>query len=225
METNGTVGGNFDWIAPIYDSLARVVFGNRLQRAQTVFLNQIPAKARVLIVGGGTGWLLEQVLTQCQPQRVVYLEASAKMLAMASRRILTHAVVGAVDFRVGDETCLKPDDVFEVILTPFVLDLYPEHLLQSTLIPRLLRVLNPAGLWLVTDFINPQIGWQKLLLWTMIRFFRLTAGIKTHQLADWQKSLAESGLSCLKQQIQVSGMVSAEIWEKPINRSETGSML
>ncbi|WP_332369452.1 hypothetical protein [Spirosoma telluris] len=61
---------------------------------------------------------------------------------------------------------------------------------------------------------RPQIKWQKALLWTMIRFFRLTAGIKVKRLADWQKLLAESGLSREKQQTQVGGMVSTEVWKK-----------
>ena len=85
----------------------------------------------ILIVGGGTGWLLQQVLTHCQPNRVVYLEASAKMLALASRRVINHNVAGSVVFRVGDETCLKPDESFDVIMTPFVLDLFTGKYLQS----------------------------------------------------------------------------------------------
>ncbi len=164
------------------------------------------------MVGGGTGWLLEQVLTHCQPRQVVYLEASAKMLARASRRVISHNVAGSVVFRVGDETCLKPGESFDVIMTPFVLDLFTEKYLQSGLIPQLQTVLNPSGFWFVTDFVNPQIGWQKLLLRTMIRFFRLTAGIKTVELADWQKLLAESGLHRNQQKVQVGGMVSTEVW-------------
>ena len=110
MKANDNLGGDFNWIAPLYDPLARVVFGWRLQRAQTVFLDQIPAGAVILIVGGGTGWLLEQVLTHWQPRRVIYLEASARMLERASRRMLNHALVGMVDFRVGNETSLKPGE-------------------------------------------------------------------------------------------------------------------
>jgi tRNA (cmo5U34)-methyltransferase len=203
---------NFDWVAPFYDFLAFLVFGHRLRRAQVVFLNQIPTNAHILIVGGGTGWLLQQVLIHCQPNQVVYLEASAQMLARASKRVINHNVAGSVVFRVGDEMSLKPQESFDVIMTPFVLDLFTEQYLQSGLIPQLQKVLNPSGLWFVTDFVNPRIGWQKLLLWTMIRFFRLTAGIKTVELADWQKLLAESGLQRSKQKGQVSGMVSTEVW-------------
>lgn len=134
------------------------------------------------------------------------------MLALASKRVINHNVAGSVVFRVGDETCLKPEESFDVIITPFVLDLFTEEYLQAALIPQLQTVLNPDGLWFVTDFVNPRIGWQKLLLWTMIRFFRLTAGIETAELADWQRLLAESGLQRNQQEVQVSGMVSTEVW-------------
>lgn len=205
-------GGNFNWIAPVYDALAFVVFGHKLQKAQTVFLDTIPANASVLIVGGGTGWLLEQVLVYGQPKRIVYLETSSRMVARASQRIIKNSLIGSVEFRIGDESSLKPDECFDVILTPFVLDLFSEQTLQTNIIPKLRNVLRTDGLWFVTDFVKPQIAWQKALLWTMIRFFRLTANIKARQLADWQKLLAGAGLSCEKRQTQVGGMVSAEVW-------------
>lgn len=217
MGAKTNTGGNFDWIAPVYDTLAFIVFGHRLQQAQVVFLNRIPPTASVLIVGGGSGWLLEQILRKREPKQVVYLETSAQMLALASQRIVQKALVGSVDFRVGDETSLQPDERFDVILTPFVLDLFPETTLASSFIPRLRNGLETDGLWLVTDFVNPQIGWQNALLWTMIRFFRLTAGIKVKRLADWQKLLAESGLSREKQQTQVGGMVSTEVWKRGLD--------
>lgn len=213
MKAEAKQGGNFDGVAPYYDALAWLVFGQRLKQAQALFLDEIPANASVLIVGGGTGWLLEQVLTRCQPQRVIYLEASARMLARASRRMMQHALIGTVDFRVGEETSLTSEDRADVVLTPFVLDLFTAETLQTQFIPRLNRVLKPGGLWLVTDFIQPAKGWQRTLLWTMIRFFQLTAGIQTNHLADWQKCLADADLKRKKQQWRVSGMVSAEVWQ------------
>lgn len=215
MNTQTTVNRTFDWIAPVYDGLAFVVFGRQLQRAQAVFLDQIPADASVLLLGGGTGWLLEQVLTRCRPKRVVYLDASAQMVARASRRMVQRAIMGSVEFRVGNETKLKPGERFDLILTPFVLDLFTEQTLRSQLIPHLLSVLKPGGLWLVTDFVQTQVWWQRALLWMMICFFRLTAGIEARHLSDWQGLLTESGLICQERRRQVGGMVSAEVWMRP----------
>lgn len=202
----------FNWVTPVYDWLAGLVFGQRLQQAQVTHLDKIPVGASVLIVGGGTGWLLEQVLTRCRPARVVYLDTSNRMLARASRRVLNLPGAAPVAFQVGDESTLPPDQPFDVVITPFVLDLYTEPTLANQMIPRLRRTLKPGGLWLITDFVSTNVGWQKVLVWSMIRFFRLTAGIETKQLADWQKLLCEAGLLRLVWQPAVSGMVSAEVY-------------
>lgn len=219
MNAKPTVKGTFDWIAPVYDALAFIVFGRRLQRAQVVFLDQIPTGASILLVGGGTGWLLGQVLTRCKPERVVYLDASAQMVARASRRMIRNRVEGSVDFRVGDQTTLPVQERFDVILTPFILDLFTEQTLQNQFIPRLRSALKPNGLWLLTDFVNTNVWWQKGLLWSMIRFFRLTAGIDVRQLANWQRLLRELGLIRQKHQRQAGGLVSAEVWTHPFTQS------
>lgn len=212
---NRSSGGNFDWVAPIYDALSFVVFGQKLQRAQTVFLGCVPPGASVLMVGGGTGQLLEHLLVQRRPGHVLFLETSVRMLALASRRIVQKAALGTVEFRLGDETNLSTDDRFEVLLTPFVLDLFTEETLQRQFIPCLYNALKPGGLWIVTDFVQTSVWWQRALLWSMIRFFRVTAGIESRQLADWQRMLVEAGLTRRELRPQVSGMVSAEVWEKP----------
>lgn len=224
MKTDAYTGSNFNGIAPLYDALAFIVFGKKLQQAQIVFLDLIPAGSSVLIVGGGTGWLLRQVLLRGKPKRVVYLETSARMLARASRRMLRKPLVGTIEFRLGNETSLT-DVPFDVILTPFVLDVFSEQTLRTQFIPRLKNVLNSGGLWLVTDFVNTKIGWQRALLWTMIRFFRLTTGMQARQLADWQRTLAETGLTRQTQQSAVGGMVSAEVWQLPkMNRKTANSI-
>ncbi|MCX6216048.1 class I SAM-dependent methyltransferase [Spirosoma sp.] len=212
MDVKTNPGGNFNLIAPVYDVLAFVVFGRKLQQAQGHFLSTIPPKASVLLVGGGTGWLLEQVLIRCQTERVLYLETSSRMVARATRRMTDKSLLGMVEFRVGDETSLRSGEQFDVVITPFLLDLFSEHTLQSRLIPSLLSVLKSGGMWLVTDFVAPPAWWQKILLWAMIRFFRLIAGIETRKLANWQQSLSDAGLVLQARKPQVGGMVSAEVW-------------
>lgn len=204
--------GHFDWIAPVYDALVFVVFGRRLKRAQAVFLDRIPLGASVLVVGGGTGWLLDPLLTNGRAARIVYLESSARMLARASRRMLELKLPGRIEFRLGDEESLRPDEHFDVLMTPFVLDLFTTETLQTRLIPRLRSALTQNGLWLITDFVKTQVWWQRVLVWLMIRFFILTAGIEARHLADWQRLLGEGGLSLRESSPQVGGLVSTEVW-------------
>lgn len=206
---------SFDRIAPHYDALARLLFGRALERAQTTFLERVPPGASVLIVGGGTGRLLESTLMIGKPARILYLDASARMVARASRRMIRRAQLGSVEFRVGDETTLEPDERFDVLMTPFVLDLFTEQTLRARLLPRLRAALKPGGQWLVTDFVQTDVWWQKALLGAMIQFFRLTTGIEARHLADWQRLLTEAGFIRQARQPHVSGMVSAEVWTHP----------
>ncbi|WP_040005633.1 class I SAM-dependent methyltransferase [Fibrisoma limi] len=205
-------GGNFDWVAPLYDALSFFVFGRSLQRAQTLLLGELQPGASILIVGGGTGFLLEPILTQCQPSQVLYLETSARMLAQASGRMFQKPILGSVEFRLGDETALRPDERFDVIITPFVLDLFTEQTLAQRMLPRLRQALNPDGHWLVTDFVRTDKWTHQALLWLMITFFRLTAGIETRQLANWPRLLRKAGLIRLESRSAVGGMVVSEIW-------------
>jgi ubiquinone/menaquinone biosynthesis C-methylase UbiE len=58
---------NYDRIARIYDKLSRMVFGKSIVRAQQSILPFITTPARMLIVGGGTGWILEEIARFTQP--------------------------------------------------------------------------------------------------------------------------------------------------------------
>ncbi|WP_338868669.1 class I SAM-dependent methyltransferase [Spirosoma sp. SC4-14] len=212
----------FDRVAPLYDFLASLVFGRSLQQAQLIFLSSIPKGASVLLAGGGTGALLEQLIRTCEPQRVLYLDLSAKMVDKASQRMIRNGLLGTVEFRVGNILELQAAEPFDVIMTPFLLDLFTPTTLQKQLIPSLINNLKTNGLWLITDFIRPNVWWQKALLEIMIRFFRITANIETHQLADWQLLLAETQLIRTRQARAVKGMVSAEVWTYP-NKASTGN--
>ncbi|QJW90401.1 class I SAM-dependent methyltransferase [Spirosoma taeanense] len=219
MKSSPTTGTDFDWIAPVYDALTFLIFGRKLHQAQLVHLGQIKAGAHVLIVGGGTGRLLEAVLAHNpagsgQPplSRILYLESSGKMLARASQRMIRKAQSGTVEFRLGDQTTLRSDERFDVIMTPYVLDLFTESTLKNSLISRLRSALKPGGCWIVTDFVRTNVWWQQALVWAMIRFFRLTANIETRRLADWQRLLAEARLKLQTRERRVAGMVTAEVW-------------
>lgn len=202
---------NFDAVTPVYDALSRLVYGRRLEQAQTVWLGQISPGASVLVLGGGTGSLLGPLLAR-QPGRVLFLEASGQMLARASRRMIREQLPGQVNFQRGTEQDLQPTDQFDVIILPFVLDLFTNATAREHMLPKILGALRPGGSVLITDFVRTNKYWQRALLQSMIWFFRLTAHIETRQLPDWQQVLAETRLTCIGKTPQVWGMVSTEYW-------------
>ncbi len=203
---------SFDPIAPVYDALSRLVFGRSLVQAQLVWLTKVPPDSAVLIVGGGTGGLLAEVLTQCRPARVLFLEASGKMLTKARGRVRHHPLTERVEFREGTESLLQASDAFTVVLLPFVLDVSPEPVLARQFLPPLLRATLPGGLWLVTDFIHSPRLQHRLLLQTMYFFFRLVTGLQARQLPDWPRLLTEAGLIPGAQQTAANGQVQTGVW-------------
>ena len=204
----------FDPVAPVYDALARLVFGRQLQRAQTELIGSVTLpnqSASILIVGGGTGFLLLNILKKFPGCRVLHLEASGSMNRRATRRLLRTFTSGAapetVAFRTGDETTLSPGEQFDLILLPFVLDLFTEATLKTRFLPRLQAATAPGGQWLVTDFVNSPLWYHRTLLWTMFRFFRLTTCIEARQLPDWQRLLIEVGLCQQASTNRMNGLV------------------
>ena len=187
--------GNYDRIAWFYDALAGLVFGPALRQAQQAALlaGLPPGAPRVLILGGGTGWALAEVLRQRPAARVLYLEASAQMLARARRYQPAFDQNAQVEFRLGTEQDLRPDEQFDVLITFFVLDCFPAALLPAAL-RRLSTARHPAAPWLLADFRLPRRWWQRVLLRTMYLFFRLTTGLQARTLPDLPAALAALGL-------------------------------
>ncbi|MBK0402044.1 class I SAM-dependent methyltransferase [Adhaeribacter sp. BT258] len=182
---------NFNFVAPFYDPLAKLIFGSSIQNSQTWLLPFIPQNATVLIIGGGTGWILEEMLKQTNVSRILYLEASEKMLEQSQKRYAKSPRKSAVkvEFRLGTEQELKREETFDVVFTGFLLDLFqPENL--QLLMHKLYTHLKPAGLWLLADFApqNATRYWQKSLLKSMVLFFKLTANLQANRLPEIEKA-------------------------------------
>lgn len=207
---------NFNGLARIYDALAFAVFGRVLHRAQVHGLLAVPTGAKVLILGGGTGQLLPDVLNRIQPRQVVYLEASIRMLHLARRRLRTHPLADRVRFRHGTEADLLPNEQFDVVVLPFVLDLFTTETLRQSLLPRVLVALRPGGWLLVTEFEPGRTWGQRILLWLMYRFFRLTAHIEARRLPDWVGALTDVGLHQEQRMPFRQGFISTSCWIKPL---------
>ena len=81
------MANNYDNAAWFYDGLSRLVFGKAIVNAQVYLLPYIQPASKILIVGGGTGWILEKV-TALHPAtlKITYIEVSAKMMAISAKR-------------------------------------------------------------------------------------------------------------------------------------------
>lgn len=185
MKLNG-----FDRIAFAYDFLAKVVFGKTIIESQTYFLPEIKEQARVLILGGGSGWLLVELLRTKPNCEVWYIEASEKMIALSMQKN-KHA--DGVHFIHGTELDIPGAIQFDAVITNFYLDLLTDDQLKGV-VERIQSSLNARALWIATDFIDGHKLWQRMLLSIMYWFFRITCRIKTHQLPNWTQLLEQAGM-------------------------------
>ncbi len=142
----------FDLVAPFYDLLARLAFGRSLIRAQQWGIDQVRSGSRVLVLGGGTGATVPDLLAR-QPAHILFVEASAVMLAKARQRT---PPLAPIEFIVGTEAALAHHHQVDYIVLPFVLDVYPIETLLAHMLPTLLQHLRPDGQLIVTDFNQPR---------------------------------------------------------------------
>lgn len=184
----------FDRIAPFYDLLARLVFGKSIRRCQLEYLNKIQSGSNVLILGGGTGWILSE-LTKINPAcRVYYLEASEKMLEIAKARFdVSHS--NQIVFTHGTETNL--DQIsnirFDSVITNFYLDLFETAELASVL-RRIKMVITPESQLLISEFVDRR-WWQRVLLFLMYQFFSWTCSVEAKSLPQWEDQLRINGFA------------------------------
>lgn len=209
----------FDRVAWCYDALAGLVFGRALQNAQRVALASLPAGApHVLVLGGGTGWVLTEVLRRRPLATVLYLEASPRMLARARTRLGREcpAATAQVEFRHGTQAALGPTERFDVLVTFFVLDCVALPHLDGAL-ARLRAAQRPGAPWLLAEFRPAQRGWRRALLTLMYAFFRLTTGLRARELPDLLPALARLGLQPARHDTFFGGAVEAVVFqERPL---------
>ena len=203
------VVNGFDRLAPHYDWLARMVFGQRIVQAQTCFLSVIPPFSKVLILGGGTGWLLAELLQGRPKSEVWYIESSAAMLSMAMEKNKDQS---QVRFILGTENDI-PSCEFDIVIAPFFLDLFSPLRLQKV-IERISLASKPSAQWMIADFVNQGKWWQLFLLKTMYSFFRRVCRIEAHALPPWGPILVQSGLTIVDRRFFYGGFIESAVYLK-----------
>ncbi|WP_045689017.1 class I SAM-dependent methyltransferase [Hymenobacter sp. AT01-02] len=204
----------FDVVAAFYDPLARLVYGRALQRAQEAALTALPKGApQVLVIGGGTGWVLGEILKRRPEARIVYLEASPRMIARSQEFLRSQAPTryAQVEFRLGTEAALQTTEQFDAIITFFFLDLFEPGRLRL-LTSRLYAARHRAAPWLVADFGVPRTWWHRVLLATMYWFFGLTTGISARQRPPIEAALGQLGMQRRVVGTFFGAMVEAAEW-------------
>ena len=171
---------NYDRIAGYYDVLSRVIFFRAQVKAQIDQLHAIPVNGTVLIAGGGTGWILEEI-AKIHPSglTITYVEISSKMLDLSKKRDVKDNLVTYIHAAMED---FKAVISYDVLITAFFFDNFSAHHVQ-TVFNQLHNLLNPGGIWLFSDFYYTEKSgkrWQWLLLHTMYLFFSKISSVEAN---------------------------------------------
>lgn len=200
----------FDRIARIYDLLNGLVFGKAARQAQVHFLPDVAPHATIMILGGGAGWLLQKVIEANPSAEIWYIDASRKMIELSARRTKESP---RIHFIHGTEADIPTDVKWDIVITPFFLDLFREESLDG-LIYRIGQSLADKGSWLASDFVNGKPWWQRVLLRAMYTVIHLMCGIEAKNLPDWQSCLHRQGFIKSKSQFFYGGFIESTVFHK-----------
>lgn len=200
---------NYDRVAALYDRLSRLVFQRAQVDAQVSLLKYIPAGSHILIVGGGTGWILEALPPQ--GLSVTYVEISANMIALSKKRNLQQNNIEFIHLPIES---FVPTQNYDVVITPFLFDNFaPER--AKPVFQQLHSLLQKDGLWLFTDF-DKKRWWHQLLLKTMYTFFRLVAHVEAKSLYDMSTCFQEAQYEQVHQARYYLGFIQSVAYKKTV---------
>ncbi|WP_443945897.1 class I SAM-dependent methyltransferase [Pedobacter sp. AW1-32] len=205
---------NYDKIAKSYDALSRLVYFKAQVNAQINQLHIIPENAHILIVGGGTGWILEEI-AKIRPSglKITYIEISDQMIQLSKKRksglnLVSFLSIGIEDFQATEK--------FDVILTPFLFDNFNKKRVE-TVFNHLNALLEPTGLWFHVDFcLDKRYGkwWKLLLLKSMYKFFKWMGNVEATELIDLVPYFLTNKYSLIKKQYYYGHFIKASIYQK-----------
>ncbi|WPU98257.1 class I SAM-dependent methyltransferase [Mucilaginibacter sp. cycad4] len=205
------MAANYNNSAWFYDRLSRIVYGKALITAQVYLLGFIRPESKILIVGGGTGWILEE-LAKIHPAglNVTYVEISTNMISLSQKRQTGQNEVAFINDAV-ENVKLPPD--FDVVITPFLFDNFVDETVDNVF-DHLHHLLKPGRLWLNADFQLTGHWWQNVLLKSMFVFFRLLCGIEASRLPAIEKHFDAAGYSVIEDKTFFGDFIVARVYEK-----------
>jgi ubiquinone/menaquinone biosynthesis C-methylase UbiE len=206
------MASNYDHTAWFYDPVSKLIFGRSIVNSQKALLKHIPAASTILIVGGGTGWILEEI-AKVHPHglQIIYVEISAQMTALSRKRNVGNNLVTFINKPVEEVKLGQPVDI---AITPFLFDNFSQDNLER-IHTHIHHQLKPDGLWLNTDFQVAGKWWHKVLLLTMYTFFKVFGAVETTSMPGIMIQFKQKSYRILSQQTFYGSFITSQVWQKP----------
>ena len=203
---------NYNNSAWFYDPLCRLVYGRALINAQLFLLKFIlPEFKGLLIAGGGTGWILEEISRiYAEGLDITYVEIAPKMMALSQKRNIGSNKVIFTNEAV-ENVPLATD--FDIVITPFLFDNFTQANFER-IFSHIHSALKPRGLWLNCDFQSTGKWWQRVLLTTMFWFFRLICNIEAKKLPEIERQFDLTGYKSIGEQNFYGNFIHSKIYQR-----------
>lgn len=193
---------DYGLLAPIYQPLSRLVFGEDLLEANRAFLDLGRGK-RSLILGGGDGLAYRGWDRSYSGE---YWDTSASMATRAKRNLGK----SGIEVNCGS---WPGKGKYDVVFLPFILDSLPDVEI-SELILQIYKSLNPGGLVVLSDFFPPGSFIQKTLQQLMITGFRMVTRHPRRDLPDFVAFFDSKSWRLVHEKTWRKGWVRARVFGK-----------
>jgi ubiquinone/menaquinone biosynthesis C-methylase UbiE len=205
------MSANYNNSAWFYDKLSALIYGRALIDAQVYLLHFIPANANILIVGGGTGRILEEI-TQIHPSglEITYVEIAVDMMTLSKRRNTGRNEVVFINDAIEN---VSLPAAFDIVITAFLFDNFNQQTLTKIFVHLHTR-LKTNGLWLNADFQLTGKWWQSALLKLMFLFFKIVCNIEATQLPDICGQFEEHGYEVVAEKMFFGDFVISRVYVK-----------
>jgi spermidine synthase len=207
----------FNSIARFYDILSFIIFRNAIKNSQLFFLNKIPSGKEILIIGGGTGWYLYELLKINHCKKITYVEASPEMIQLTKRKLSTLSHTIEIEFIEAPIENVNLQGKFDVVITNYILDVFKEEKLKIVM-NTIYSLLKNEGWWMFTDFKISHNSlhryWQIFLIRSMYAFFKITSRIEANKLLSFEQYFHLLNLKKTDTKSFYSKMIESVIYKK-----------
>jgi len=182
--------------------------------AQVELFGYVAAGSRMLIVGGGTGWILEEIADRYPAGlRITYVESSGEMMRLARRRRVGASLVSFVELPIEEFVTAER---YDCILTGFLFDNF-SVLVAERVVGLLSPMLELDGSWLFADFYyrrRESRFWQGLLLRVMYFSARLICKVDARELPDMDGLFEQAGFVPVRVSWYYRGFIKAVAYRR-----------
>ena len=175
---------NYNYLAPFYKILSRIVFGRSIERVNERVVGMVENKGSILLLGGGNGEILSYLERESGWNSILFCDFSEQMIHLAKKR----SKDSRITFVHKNAFNLEDFD-YDYIALPFFLDQFKEQN-SIELLNKIRERSKPQTKLLFTDM-NPK-KLNSVLLRTMYLFFRMTTGLRQQSLPKFDEVFAKS---------------------------------